>query len=487
MSAPGETTTISICFPPKLQDAFSQLSGDYNPIHTDPVFARRTLAGGQVVHGIHQMLAALQSALAMKAAQKSEPEIVRIKALFVKPVLVGETIFLRLAEPQTDRTQVTGIYRNEEILKVTIDWGGHRKNAKAPLAIPTLQHEAVTELSFAEAECKSGEIDLGLNFDLACRIFPLAAPALGPTAFAEVLGLTRLVGMHCPGLHSLFNECAVDFGSLSGNTRLHYRVEKTDARFGKILMSVVGPSTTARLTTFFRPAPQMQPGMEEVARRVQPGSFAKSTALIVGGSRGLGEITARVIAAGGGHPVITYHRGAEDAERIASEIRAAGGSCSVMALDVRSREPLLLQLSAANLMPSSLYYFATPKIFGRRRGFFDYETLQDFMEVYVTAFGQLVDRVTSICPGVLRVFYPSTIAVEENMRELAEYSMAKRAGEELCAFYNQHSEKVKIVINRLPRIHTDQTNTLMPIPAENALDVMIPLVAQVEASQIPVT
>ena len=34
------------------QIEFAKLSGDWNPIHVDPVFARRTIYG-QVVHGIH--------------------------------------------------------------------------------------------------------------------------------------------------------------------------------------------------------------------------------------------------------------------------------------------------------------------------------------------------------------------------------------------------------------------------------------------------
>ena len=44
-----------------------------------------------------------------------------------------------------------------------------------------------------------------------------------------------------------------------------------------------------------------------------PGEFANVRALVIGGSRGLGEITAKIIAAGGGDVWITYRRGKEDA------------------------------------------------------------------------------------------------------------------------------------------------------------------------------
>ena len=129
--------------------------------------------------------------------------------------------------------------------------------------------------------------------------------------------------------------------------------------------------------------------------------------------------------------------------------------------------------------PNSLYYFATPKIFGRRRGFFNYELLQDFQDVYVTAFGRLVDQLSSRSSAKLRVLYPSSVAVTENLRAMAEYALAKRAGEELCAYYNAYAQ-VEITVERLPRIRTDQTSTVTGFSAADAFEVMTPLVRRIE-------
>ena len=46
-------------FDQKDQLDFAQASGDFNPVHVDPIYARRTLFGGQVVHGINLLLWAL--------------------------------------------------------------------------------------------------------------------------------------------------------------------------------------------------------------------------------------------------------------------------------------------------------------------------------------------------------------------------------------------------------------------------------------------
>lgn len=178
--------------------------------------------------------------------------------------------------------------------------------------------------------------------------------------------------------------------------------------------------------------------------------------------------------------MITYYQGAADAERIVADIRSAGGRCQARQFDVQNSEAFVQQLAAGKEMPRSLYYFATPKIFGRRRGFFDHARLHEFLDTYVSAFGRLIDSLEANGSASLRVFYPSSVAVTETMREMAEYAMAKRVGEELCAFYNRHSRQVEIIAERLPRIRTDQTSTLMPVPAEDGLEVMLPLVRRVE-------
>ena len=43
----------------KDQNNFAKLSGDYNPVHLDPILTRRTLFGSPIVHGVHGLLWAL--------------------------------------------------------------------------------------------------------------------------------------------------------------------------------------------------------------------------------------------------------------------------------------------------------------------------------------------------------------------------------------------------------------------------------------------
>jgi hypothetical protein len=60
----------------------------------------------------------------------------------------------------------------------------------------------------------------------------------------------------------------------------------------------------------------------------QGGDSVRERALVIGGSRGLGELTAKILMVGGADVTITYALGG-DVERVADEARS-GRRCSTM-------------------------------------------------------------------------------------------------------------------------------------------------------------
>jgi hypothetical protein len=337
------------------------------------------------------------------------------------------------------------------------------------------------ELRFEELKGLLGSLNVGIDAALAKKLFPGFVADFGLAALAELLALTRLVGMRCPGRHSIFNKFDVTLDRSGVPGRLNFRVERTDERFLCVDMVIEGARLGGKLRAFFRPPPQAQPGIAEIAAFVGQHEFERSVSLVVGGSRGLGETTAKIIAAGGGLVVITYHRGAEDAARATDEIRRWRGRCESAQLNVLRPGSAIRQLFARHL-PRTIYYFATPQIFARRRTFFSRSLFQTFLDYYVIGFSTLIDAAAEQTEGKLRIFCPSSVTVDESLREIAEYAMAKRATEDLCAFYNRFSDRVEIIVERLPRTKTDQTSTLVEIPAEDSVKVMLPIVRRVEAN-----
>lgn len=461
---------------------FARLSGDLNPIHADPIAARRTLSGGITVHGIHHVLLALEALLKyLLKTTGCRSTLVGITAQFLKPVLVEDSIDIYLTERKSETSQLICVVCEEQVVTITFRFG-LAPVRKQKLSIPSLVKEPIIAATFDELKNAAGQISVGLDSSLAKKLFPRATKLLGTVRVAHLLALTRLIGMRCPGLHSMSGQYDVSWISCDGSGPLKYRVVKSDDRFRRLHIEVSSGQLNGTLSAFVLPAPEQQLNTAAIKTRVPAGSFSSSCALIVGGSRGLGEITAKIIAAGGGHPIITYHQGAKDAESVVKDIRDSGGNCSLLKLNVAAEVSMALQsLLRGHHVPRSIYYFATPKIFSPRCAFFDSRKLSTFEDIYVTSFVRLVTAVSSVTTGRLRVFYPSSIAVEEQKRDLAEYVIAKQAAESVCAFYNHYSDRIKIIVARLPWTKTDQTSALLPLTTEEPLDVMLSFVQRVES------
>jgi len=89
----SNATLASKTFDSSDQVFFARLSGDFNPIHMDPLAARRTQAGAAVVHGMHAVLWSLDR-LAESGAVKGG--IAGLKVQFAQFIPVGsEVVALR--------------------------------------------------------------------------------------------------------------------------------------------------------------------------------------------------------------------------------------------------------------------------------------------------------------------------------------------------------------------------------------------------------
>jgi hypothetical protein len=126
------------------------------------------------------------------------------------------------------------------------------------------------------------------------------------------------------------------------------------------------------------------------------------------------------------------------------------------------------------------YYFATPKIFQRKSALFEPEKLRKFLDFYADGFFNLCTALAHASPRRLAVFYPSTVAIDEAVNATTEYAMAKTAGEILAKGINEFVPNIHVTCHRLPRILTDQTATVGVASAANALDVMLPIVYEVQ-------
>jgi len=457
---------------------FAELSGDHNPMHIDAIAARRTQPGAPVVHGMHAVLWALD---ALAQAGFVGEKLSAISVQFRKFMYLDRSLDLKFAQHDggTVRAELSlaGLVvaslllrngpRKVEDAGVGTDWPEVAPSANVPNA-PTLE----------EAARLSGWMAPPASADELARIVPHLARSLGACEIGELASLSRLVGMVCPGLHSIFTGFSVDLiQPTAGRAGVGFKVTMAHPRVRMINIDVAGRRIAGKVSAFMVGAPVAAPPMRLISGLVGARDFAGAVALIVGGSRGLGAVTAKAIAAGGGSVIVTYARGREDALRLAEEINVARGEmvCTVLAYD--SARSAASQLATLTDVVNQLYYFATPAIFQQKPEVFSAELFQAFSSVYIDGFYDVCRFVRSRSQTpVLSVFYPSSIAVEKRPAGLTEYSMAKMAGEVLCADMMEHVPGLRVLISRLPRVLTDQTNTVAQVENADPLTVLLPLI-----------
>jgi hypothetical protein len=463
------------------QVRFAGLSGDRNPMHMDPIAARRTQAGAPVVHGIHTLLWLFDS-IGSKHAEIGN--IATLKVRFSRMVYLGDEVEADITELTATTLRARASVEGVEVISIVAALGPLAPAAQFPIdpsADLTAQRVTAADVALRDMEARCGRIAFATEPAKMATAFPGAARMLGAHRVAALGCSTYLVGMVVPGLHSIFSGLEL---VLTNDTalasELQFAVTAIDARFRRVKIAINGPGLSGHLDTFSRVPPVAQLPIAQAAEHVARDEFGTTTALVVGGSRGLGELTAKLIAAGGGRVIVTYASGKADADRVAAEISGWGGSCDVIAYDVRQAADR--QLESLKHTPTQLYYFATPPIAKRKPALFATEQLEEFNEFYADGFLRLVEAALRRAPNGLAAFYPSSVYVQDRPRNMVEYAMSKAAGEILCSEMARSLGSLRVLVERLPRLPTDQTASLIQVDdaGVSPLSVMLPIVRKMQ-------
>ncbi len=453
---------------------FATLTGDFNPIHIDPLVARRTQAGAPIVHGIHLLLWLLDS---LASRDPDLPAIGAMNVSFDGMVYLGDQVEAAITERDASVLRAELTVDGVVAVELHITFGPVSSvSVFVPPDSGLVPHPAAPlDQPLEDMVSRSGILAFAGNPEDMERMFPHAARLLGARRLAALGSSTLLVGMVLPGLHSLYVGLALTVCEDSNPAEnIAFRVTKADPRFRLVRLDISGGGLSGSLESLVRYPPAAQAPLETVASLVARDEFAGTTALIVGGSRGLGELTAKVIATGGGNVIVTYAVGKVEAEALAAEITAWGGRCQAIPYDVRQDADK--QLSVIIEAPTHIYYFATPPIFRGKSRLFSQGRFEEFNEFYVKGFHRLVEASLRRRPEGIGVFYPSSVFVDKRPDGMTEYTMSKVAGEILCADINAQIPAARITISRLPRLPTDQTALFQQAAMADPLAVMLPLI-----------
>lgn len=441
------------CFTMLDQNRFAALSGDFNPLHTDPVVARRTMLGGVAVHGIHLLLWALDEL----AAQRGLRGFSRLRVHFDRGVSVDEIVQVDWRE---EETRLVG--------RLSGDAGTLTRITLMPAetaALPWTADNSVTTPACQEHDMpalagRAGGIELTLPASWQ-TMFPHLAVGFPAAYVAVLLGSTRLVGMVCPGLHSIYSalDLTCDRDSATATT-LRWEVIRADPRVRLVDMAVSAGSLRGLVMTLLRPKPYVQPRLAELCTANPRSIFAGQQVIVIGGSRGLGELAAKLLAAGGASVTITWCRGEAESLAIVAEAAALGLTVRAAKFDVAAPPT---DLPAPYAPYTHMYYFATPHIPTGQSGCFYPKVFAKLLDTYVAGLARSAAWLMPRAEPNAMIWYPSTILLEQPDQKFAEYTAAKACGEALCAQLAAQLAPLRLITDRLPRLSSDQTQSLTPL------------------------
>ena len=446
-------------FAEKDQIAFAAFSGDVNPIHMDEIEARKLISGQRVVHGIHGMLWGLDCLALSKTMSAAS-----FQCKFIKPIFLDEEVLCIWFNSKNELVlSVSGIVCS----KLTILSSEKIVPVNCVVAsIESKQQASTPSVSDFVKDRKIPFLIYGQPI-LDKQICPSLSLIFGNQIVCEIASLSTFVGMEMPGLYSMLSSLKIEIVSqIDGATE--WTIAQYDKRFNRLQLSVNTSNILGTVDAFHFPQGQEGKSSTGVDKLdLKNNEFAHVNALVIGGSRGLGNAVARLLCSGGGKVTITYNNGKKEAVKFQDEMLSLGFQCDVMRLSVGKE--LSTELLGMNF--NQVYYFASPKIFDRKTSNFDHQQYARFHDFYVSYFEQICNMLAEIGARV-NVFYPSSVAVDRVTSGMEEYGKAKLMGETLCEKINLEGV-LTVMYPRLPRLDTDQTQSIVPIKSQDPFSYLL--------------
>ena len=454
------------------QEIFGQISGDFNPLHFETLEARRSQYGNPIVHGINLVLWALHNFPTNYLERFGL--ISGVEIIFKRPLILGEEASAVYSKSGRNKFTILLKYDNLVISKIRIATSSQMESINDKIFVEKTSHKFNRSLDNARNEGIPKKIFFEkyfIDLELLNKTYPKLINHFNLELILDLIRTTQIVGMEFPGLYSLFSQLYLSRAHLPKADKNFYTIKSYDERFSLYHIDYNSNSFSGVIKAFKRPKQFNQPNFHNLSKVTKLNEFAQQKALVIGASRGLGELAAKILVAGGADVTGTFYRGQTDAQRIIKDIENNNKQIKFSefnALESIHQNPLIFESI------NSLYFFATPAIFVSQKKTMSYSVLHKFMKYYVIAFCQTVE---SLCQNSnssrISIYYPSTEAVSTHPTDMAEYTIAKQAGELSAEYLSKKYSSLIIYKPRIPRMHTDQTSSPLLTELTDSQDYML--------------
>ncbi|MFI1720552.1 SDR family NAD(P)-dependent oxidoreductase [Streptomyces sp. NPDC020489] len=332
---------------------FAAASGDANPLHTDAEYAARTSFGRPIAHGALVTL----HALAALPARRTPRRLTGIAARFHAPAYPGQS-YRRTLERTEDGFRVRVMDGSRLLLDLTVTATAGRTTADAPADVPGPRRATAATVTADRARpgrryragCPAAaNLWRELLSDIGAHAAGISVRQALPLGWASYLA-----GMELPGRDALVSGLTVHYDAAdgrgsrdsgdsrdsrdggdgrdaedgrgskdSGDSRDggEWEVASADARYGLIDLAgtLPGLGRVEVRALARRTAPRSDVGrLRELIPAGEPG--AARTALVVGGSRGLGASLTQALALAGYTVYLGHRRSADDAAQVRADL-----------------------------------------------------------------------------------------------------------------------------------------------------------------------
>jgi NAD(P)-dependent dehydrogenase (short-subunit alcohol dehydrogenase family) len=469
-------------------DLFTEASHDRNPLHNDPLYARKSAYGDRIAHGVLSGMAVLlrsgvlqQSDVLQQSGTLRGRDVRSVQMAFEAP-LFPEQEYAWEASTRGRSASVALGDGPRSLLKATVQFGEDEPGAPDAAAAPALPSEPSSERGPRIAAAVIGVDDLREEQTItgAYGVDAAAWSALAtrwggagdrPTPVAVVLlACTYIVGMEVPGERALFQRLEVEWTGAPSTGALAYEASVRGVRTatGHVQLGVrfddasTGRTVaTAQLSALFMPVTPTTTAAAAEALLPRSAALTGKHAVIVGGSRGLGAALSLNLALQGADVTATYARSTGAARALAAELEGAPSRCELVRLDAtdsegaqRLRERLRaegrgIDVFVLNAAPA-LRPMALDPAFARRIGAYVQESYA-MTSTPLLALLPLVEEAGGVVVAISSEF------VEDPPPEWPHYVSAKAAIEGLMRTVASAAPSVRVVVARPPRLQTDLT------------------------------
>ena len=122
-----------------------------------------------------------------------------------------------------------------------------------------------------------------------------------------------------------------------------------------------------------------------------------------------------------------------------------------------------------------IFYYSTPKIIATDT--FNKNLYKNYLNYYVLSFKKLLKIIERVSENKTKIFFPSTIYIDQKNKNFSEYIEAKKKAENLCNSINKKNNlKYSILYEKLPRILTRQSSSFYDLKYSNGFKVILKII-----------